>query len=505
MDNAPEKPRKPIRKKVFLTENLTRKEINEQLQPGQRIKIHGFLELEEIRSRYKKARSNEFRTNILANNMIPLEHSWEAIKLTPSQKKKVQEMAQKKGLLGEFAQSLAPAFEGYDMVRKSLILQHVGGKRIIDKNGNLEEREIILILLSGAPGSGKSYLMKRSLAISPLKNWTTGRGLSGVGLIACVVRDEYGMYTLEVGPLVMADKGIVGIDEMEKMNKTDYGMLNNAMAEEKTKITKANINQELRTRTSILATSNPIHKKFTNRDSIISQLAPIPKDILDRFDSLWVMREDIDLDKLEDKYMARHIDGSEKINQIWSNEEMRNYISYAKRIIPILKVDIAKYFNEKFRKLTGKTVQEPDDEKSNSHRLRGNIMRWAYAHSKFISVGKEDKENNVELTKESINFAFSLMRHSFSLLNIISKEGFVRYEDMEEIPKEKEVNKYYAVKDAIKKLSNEHNNMVPEYKILEEIKKILPDFEMSDVDKAIERLKKSGDIFEPKSRYWALI
>ena len=489
MDDVPDKPRRPVKKKVFLAENLTRKKINERLQPGQRVKIHGFLELEEIRSKFNKVRSNEFKTNILANNIIPIETSWEAIKLTSNQKKKIKDMAEKESLLDEFAQSLAPAFEGYEMVRKSLILQHVGGKRIFDKNGNLEEREIILVLLSGAPGSGKSYLMKKSLAISPLKNWTTGKGLSGVGLVACVVRDEYGGYTLEVGPLVLADKGMVGIDEMEKINKTDYGMLNNAMAEEKTKITKATVDQELRTRTSILATSNPIHKEFTDRDSIISQMAPIPRDILDRFDCKWAMREDI-----------------------WSNKEMRNYIAYAKKLTPILNSDIAKYFNEKFRKLTSKTVKnvkkdedESDEEKSRSHRLRGNIMRWVYAHSKFIGIGKEDKNNKIDVTKESINFAFSLMRHCFTLLNLINKEGFAKYEDIEEIPGKKEVNKYYIVKDAIKKLSPEFKNVIPEENILEEIKKALPDFEMDDVDKQIQKLKGSGEIFEPKPRNWALI
>ena len=138
MDEAPEKPRRPVKKKVFLPENLTRKNLNEQLQAGQKVMIHGILELEEIRMKGSKTKSNEFRTNISANNIIPIEHSWEAIKLTPNQKKKIKEMAKNKDLLDEFAQSLAPSFEGYDMIRKSLILQHIGGKRIFNKNGDLE-------------------------------------------------------------------------------------------------------------------------------------------------------------------------------------------------------------------------------------------------------------------------------------------------------------------------------------------------------------------------------
>ena len=152
MDKVPDKPRKLIKKQLFIAENLTRKDINEQLQPGQKIRVYGYLKLEEIRRGRGNIKSNEFKTSIEANNIIPIEQSWEAIKLNPKQIKKIKEMAKNKDLLDEFAQSLAPSFEGYIMPRKSLILQHVGGKRIINNNGGLQERECIHILMSGQPG-----------------------------------------------------------------------------------------------------------------------------------------------------------------------------------------------------------------------------------------------------------------------------------------------------------------------------------------------------------------
>ena len=189
LDFVPDKPRKLIKKKVSISENLTR--LNEELQPGKRVRVFGTIELEELRSsRFKK--TNEFRTNILANNIVPIETSWESIKLNNRQIKKIKSMAEKKNLLKEFAQSLAPSFEGYELIRKSLILQHIGGKRIFDTNGNLEERGIIHIELCGAPGSGKSWLLKRSAVISPLWQWTQGAGLSKAGLVACITKDEFG-------------------------------------------------------------------------------------------------------------------------------------------------------------------------------------------------------------------------------------------------------------------------------------------------------------------------
>ena len=494
LDIVPDKPTRLIKKKVILTEGLTRKEINAELQPGQKISVVGFLQLEELKKSKSTKKTNEYITTISANNISLIDTSWGAIKLTTKTKEKLKEMAENKDLLDEFSQSLAPTFEGYEMVRKSLILQHVGGKRIWDKNGNLEERGTIHVLLSGSPGSGKSYLLKKSLVISPLWHWTQGAGLTKAGLVACVTKDEYGGFTLDIGPLVMAHKGIMGLDEAEKMNKEDYGMLNNAMNDEQTKITKATVDQVLRTQTNILATSNPLHKVFTEDESIMRQLSPIPKDILDRFDVIWAMRENIDQDKLQTKYMARHM-GGEETKQTWSNEDMQNYIAYAQRLTPLLNQHSADYFNKKFNKLIGGKTKERDDEIS--HRLRGNILRWVYAHSKFIGVGKENDSNEVNVTNDSINFAFELMKRSFKLLNLLSEEGFARFEDIEDIPSKKEVNKYYTVKETIKILGKS-NKLISLQDLLLEINK---EVEMdSDVfDEMIERLKKHSYIYEPVS------
>jgi len=498
MDYVPDSPRRLIRKKVFISENLVRKDINEHLQPGQKVIVHGYLETESINVKSVKGQSNEFKVNLVANNIIPVDNSWESIKLSKSQIKKIKEMAKKKDLLDEFSQSLAPSFEGYDGVRKSLILQHVGGKRIFDENGNLEERGIIHILMTSNPGGGKTYLLKKSLKISPLWQFTQGAGLTKAGLVACISKDEFGGYSLEVGPLVMADRGLLGLDEIEKMDKSDYGMLNNAMNDEQTKITKATIDQTLKTRTCVLATSNPKFKKFVEEEPIIKQLSPIPQDILDRFDIIWAMREKIDAEKIEDKYMARHLK-SEAIKQTWTNEDMRNYISYARKLNPIVNKEITKYFSKKFKELTGKTTEEEKTERSN--RLMGNILRLAYAHCKFHGVGKEDKEGNINLEKESLDFAFGLIRYSFDLLGLIDKQGFATYEVVEDIPTKKEVNKYYVIKDIIKELSKKFDNKVKISSIMEKAK----DIDGDEIDDIIEKLKRSGDIFEPRPGFISLL
>ena len=154
--------------------------------------------------------------------------------------------------------SIAPSIFGYDDVKEALALQLVSGfeKKLPD---GARIRGDIHILLVGDPGIAKSQLLRYMTKISPRGIYTSGKSTTSAGLTATAVKDELGdgRWTIEAGALVLADKGIAAVDELDKMDNEDKSSLHEAMEQQTISVAKAGVMATLKSRCSLSGGSKP--------------------------------------------------------------------------------------------------------------------------------------------------------------------------------------------------------------------------------------------------------
>ena len=202
------------------------------------------------------------------------------------------------------AKSIAPEIFGHLDVKKALLLQLVGG--CTRKMGDgMRIRGDMHVLLMGDPGVAKSQLLKYIAGLAPRAVYTTGKGSSGVGLTASVLRDKFTKeVSLEGGALVMADMGVCCIDEFDKMEEGDRTAIHEVMEQQTVSIAKAGITTTLNARASVLAAANPAYGRYNPSKSILQNMN-LPAALLSRFDLQFLLLDKADVER--DSALARHV------------------------------------------------------------------------------------------------------------------------------------------------------------------------------------------------------
>jgi len=257
----------PKRINIFVKEDLVEPKMEEKTTPGSRIKVIGVLKEVPV-PLSTGGLSTRFELAIEANNIIPLEETFEELDINDEDEKQILELSEDPEVFKKLAISISPSVWGYEEIKKSLVLQLFGGVQKLRADGS-KSRGDIHILLVGDPGVAKSVTLGFMANISPKGRYVVGKSASGAGLTATVVRDEYLKgWSLEAGAMVLANKGLVCIDELEKMDPTDRSAMHEAMEQQSVTISKANVQASLRAETSVLAAANPKFGRFDPYQSI---------------------------------------------------------------------------------------------------------------------------------------------------------------------------------------------------------------------------------------------
>ncbi|KAI2615871.1 MCM-domain-containing protein [Hypoxylon sp. NC1633] len=264
------------------------------------------------------------------------------------------ELSRRPDLYNIMADCIAPSIYGNRDIKKAILCLLLGGSKKILPDG-MKLRGDINVLLLGDPGTAKSQLLKFVEKAAPISIYTSGKGSSAAGLTASVQRDHSTReFYLEGGAMVLADGGVVCIDEFDKMRDEDRVAIHEAMEQQTISIAKAGITTILNARTSVLAAANPIFGRYDDMKTPGENI-DFQTTILSRFDMIFIVKDEHTREK--DERIAKHVMGihmggrglEEQAEGEVPVEKMRRYISYCKsRCAPRLSPEAAEKLSSHF-------------------------------------------------------------------------------------------------------------------------------------------------------------
>ena len=481
--------------------------------PGDRIIINGILRsVQRIQNGQK---STVFDLYIECNSIEISIKEFEEVDISEEDEAVIKDLATDPAIYGKIARSIAPTIYGNDEVKEAIALQLFGGIAKEMPDGSALRGDIH-VLLVGDPGIAKSQLLRYVIKLAPRGVYTSGKSASSAGLTAAAVKDdmEGGRWTLEAGALVLADKGIAAVDEMDKMQKEDRSSLHEAMEQQSISVAKAGINATLRTRCSLLGAANPKLGRFDEYMNISEQIN-MPPSLLSRFDLIFIMKDQPD--ETRDMHIANHILQShsageeimrhqkypipgadeeyfkEKLKAVTAEIDagmLRKYLAYAKRTcFPIITPEARAALVEYYRKLRSVAYESNDKPVPVTARQLEALVRLAEASARVRladEISMEDAARVIKIVDTCLRqVAYDPKTGNLEIDKIAAsttKAGRPLRRDL---------------KEAVKRLSDPETRSAKLDDVYQMLEK--QNYSTQEVERMIDQMRASGEILLPKN------
>ena len=480
----------PKRMNVLLKNDLVSPINDRRSSPGTKIRVVSWVSEIPIELR-GGGRSTKFDLVLEANNLERVEEDYTSIEISKEEEEQIKELARDPKVYERFIQNIAPSIYGHERIKEALLLQLVGGVRK-ERSDSMVTRGDMHMLLVGDPGSGKSQLLKRAVKIAPKARYVTGKGVSGAGLTAAVVKDEFlGGWSLEAGALVLGNRGFVMIDEMDKMSKEDRSAMHEALEQQTVSIAKANIQATLHAETTVLAAANPKFGRFNIMEPIAPQI-DLPPTLINRFDLIFPIK---DLpNKAKDERMATHILGLHQDPTLGESEIptklLRKFIAYARqKVAPTITDEALDEIKTYYVQMRSKGESEEIGFRTipiTARQLEA-LVRLSEASAKVRLSNK--------VTRGDARRAIDLLEYCLGQV-ATDEKGRIDIDQISTGISATQRNKIIVMKELIAELEEKIGKTVPIEDILEAANR--KGIRKEEVEEVIERLKRQGDLFEPK-------
>lgn len=388
----------PQRLKAILFNDLIDKEELLIFTPGNEVKVVGILKKVERYFQGRKTLFSDWIFEIISVDLI--EKEIDISQFSDEDNIEIKRLAYQIDMDGmhTLSESFAPDIFGYDAIKKALILQCCNKR---NHGGAVRNKSNILLI--GDPGVAKSVLGDFAMNVTYGSKKAVGGGSSGVGITASVVKEEdiLGGFRVEPGSMILS-KETLFIDELNNLADEDKPKLQEGMNEQRITINKANIHVQMKVTCGIIAVANPKHGYFKEGDhASIAEQFNIPAPILNRFDTVFVMRDEVDFKRdvqIAEKMLQRQ---RGLLKPQYSKEFLKKFFTFV-RLNPEPEVsdEMGKYILEiypKARKIMDAGV------KINARFLE-SLTRMAIASAKLrlsSRVEKKDVEIALQILSES--------------------------------------------------------------------------------------------------------